>query len=173
MSTYARRDDRFAAVPSPPDDALSIQVEAPQDGREPEVRVLSGGAEEFLLSGAPPRPDTDTTHTVAHVDPKGPHGTVLFAVHAADNDLLFEEQADERPGGVDPDDLDHVRSALNEILIPVYIDDVVSDLSERAPGLFVLHTVQVEGDRPPPWTYFRSSVFTGGDLALEEEWGAL
>lgn len=173
MSTYARRDDRFAEVPSPPDDGLSIQVQAPRDGREPEVRVLSDGTEVFLLSGTPPRPDTDTTHTVAHVAPESRRGTVLFAVHAADNDLLFEEQADERPGGVDPEDLDHVRSALNEILIPVYIDDVVSDLSERAPGLFVLHTVQVDDEQSPPWTYFRSSVFTDGDLALEDEWGAL
>ena len=173
MSTYARQDDRFAEVPSPPDDGLSIQVQAPQDGRAPEVRVLSDGTEVFRLSGAPPRPDTDTTHTVAHVDPERRRGTVLFAVHAADNDLLFEEQADERPGGIDPEDLDHVRSALNEILIPVYIDDVVSDLSDRAPGLFVLHTVQVEDEQDPPWTYFRSSVFTDGDLALEDEWGAL
>lgn len=173
MSTYAQQDGRFAEVPSPPDDALSIQVQAPEDGREPEVRVLSGGAEVFLLSGAPPRPDTDTTHTVAHLDPERRRGTVLFAVHAADNDLLFEEQADEGPDEVTADDLDHVRSALNEILIPVYIDDVVSDLSERAPGLFILHTVQVEDDQSPPWTYFRTSVFSDGDLAIEEEWGAL
>lgn len=173
MSTYAQQDGRFAEVPSPPDDVLSIQVQAPEDGREPEVRVLSGGTEVFLLSGAPPRPDTDTTHTVAHLDPERRRGTVLFAVHAADNDLLFEEQADEGPDDVTADDLDHVRSALNEILIPVYIDDVVSDLSERAPGLFVLHTVQVEDDQSPPWTYFRTSVFTDGDLAIEDEWGAL
>ncbi len=173
MSTYARQDGRFAEVPSPPDDTLSIQVQVPQDGREPEVRVLSGGAEVLLLSGVPPRPDTDTTHTVAHVDSEGRRGSVLFAVHAADNDLLFEAQTEEWPGSVDSSDIDHVQSALNEILIPVYIDDVVSDLSDRAPGLFVLHTVQVEGDQPPPWTYFRTSVFTDGDLALEEEWGAL
>ena len=173
MPTYARQDGRFTEVPSPPDDALSIEVRPPEGETAPEVRVLSGGAEVFRLAGAAPRPDTDTTHTVAHVDPEAPAGTPLFAVHAAENDLIFEEQAATWPDGVDADDLDHVRSALNEILIPVYIDDVVSDLSERAPGLFVLHTVQVEGDRPPPWTYFRTAVFTDGDLAIEDEWGAL
>ena len=173
MSTYARQNGSFTEVSRPPDDALSLQVTPPADGTAPQVRVLAGGTEVLLLSGARPRPDTDTTHTVAHVDPEGARGTSLFAVHAADNDLVFEKQTDEWPSGVEPSDLDHVRSALNEILIPVYIDDVVSDLSERAPGLFVLHTVQVEEDQTPPWTYFRTAVFSAGDLAIEEEWGSL
>lgn len=173
MSTYARQNGAFTEVPSPPDDALSLQIPPPAEETAPQVRVLAGDAEILLLSGASPRPNTDTTHTVAHVDPEAPAGTPLFAVHAADNDLIFEEEAEVWPDGVDADDLDHVRSALNEILIPVYIDDVVSDLSERAPGLFVLHTVQVEGKQPPPWTYFRTAAFSGGALAIEDEWGSL
>ncbi|MFB6250063.1 MAG: hypothetical protein ABEL97_16015 [Salinibacter sp.] len=173
MSTYAWQNDTFTEVSGAPTDALCIQVQAPDGEAPPQVRVLAGGAEVLLLAGASPRPDTDTTHTVAHVDPADRRGTPLFAVHAADTDLLFEAQTEEWPGGIDPSDIDHVQSALNEILIPVYIDDVVSDLSDRAPGLFLLHTVQVEDDQPPPWTYFRTSVFADGDLALEQEWGSL
>jgi hypothetical protein len=58
-------------------------------------------------------------------------------------------------------------------MIPVYIDDVIGDLSETLSGLVVLHTAQYESDDAEAWTYFRTSVFEDGDLALEAERGAL
>ena len=58
-------------------------------------------------------------------------------------------------------------------MISVYIDDVISDLSERLSGLLVLHTVQYEAAAGRSWTYFRSSVFEDGKLAFEVERGEL
>jgi hypothetical protein len=69
--------------------------------------------------------------------------------------------------------VDQLRSALDEILIPVYIDDAIEEMSETVDGLLVIHTVQHDDGRDAPHTYFRTAVFQDGDLLLEAEDGAL
>lgn len=173
MTWYANQDNAWTNQSSPPSTVPSIQVRA-EEGRGPEVRFLEDRREFFHLPGADPRPDTDTTHTVAAVDVDAAEGTLLFAVHAENNDLTFEDlrPADHRTIYSD-DALEGVQSSLNEILIPVYIDDVISDLSEGLPGLVTLHTAQYEGGDRASWTYFRTSTFEDGELTLEEEHGSM
>lgn len=155
----------WTATDSPPEDGLAVQVESPPEDR-PFLRVQTS-ADTVLLSGTDPRPDTDTTHTVAHVTPDTGDGVVLFTVHASGQNLIFEEASDAE---VNDDLYDHVRSALNEIMIPVYIDDVVEDVSEKQSGLIILHTAQYDAES---WTYFRTSLFTDGTLLLEDEYGEM
>ncbi|MEF8817091.1 MAG: hypothetical protein V5A58_09895, partial [Salinibacter sp.] len=69
--------------------------------------------------------------------------------------------------------LRQLRSALDEILIPVYIDDAIEEISEGGDGLFVLHTVQHGDGRDAPPTYFRVAIFRDGNLVLETEHGSL
>jgi hypothetical protein len=172
MPWYVQRDEAWTETDAPDSDTRSVQVQAEDASTPPVVRVLDGGDERLHLTGAAPRPDTDTTHTVAWVPPDAT-GTLLFAVHAQGTDLIFEDlRSTDGPDAPDSA-LDHVQSALNEIMIPVYIDDVISDLSERLSGLLVLHTAQYDGGAEGPWTYFRSSVFEDEDLAVEVERGEL
>jgi hypothetical protein len=100
-------------------------------------------------------------------------GTLLFAVHALGTDLIFEDLRPSDGPEMPETALDQVQSALNEIMIPVYIDDVISDLSERLPGLLVLHTAQYSSEAGGPWSYFRTSVFENEALAFEVERGEL
>lgn len=165
MPWYAESTD-WTATDTPPDDGLAVQVQTPPDDR-PLLRVQTK-ADTYLLSGTDPRPDTDTTHTVARVDPDTGDGVVLFTVHASGQNLIFEEAPD---ADVEDSLYDHVRSALNEIMIPVYIDDVVEDVSEKQSGLIALHTAQYDTDGG--WTYFRTSLFQNGDLQLEDEYGEM
>ena len=172
MPWYQKQDDTWPEQSTPVKDGLGIHVQADAPDARPSVRVLNDTEERLHLTGADPRPDTDTTHTVAWVPPEST-GACLFAVHAQGTDLIFEDLRS--PDGPNAPDsaLDHVQSALNEIMIPVYIDDVVSDLSERLPGLLVLHTAQYKSEAGRTWTYFRTSVFEDEDLAFEVERGEL
>ena len=172
MPWYEKDDDTWSEQSGPADTGLSVQVTANDPTAPPSVRLLNNTEERLHLTGADPRPDTDTTHTAAWVPPES-DGARLFVVHAQGTDLIFEDLRS--PDGPDAPDsaLDHVQSALNEIMIPVYIDDVISDLSERLPGLLVLHTMQYEGGSGRAWTYFRTSVFEDEDLAFEVERGEL
>jgi hypothetical protein len=172
MPWYRKQDDTWTEPSTPVKDGLGVQIQADAPDTRPHVRVLHDADERLHLTGADPRPDTDTTHTVAWVPPDAA-GTRLFAVHAQGTDLIFEDLRS--PNGPDAPDsaLDQVQSALNEIMIPVYIDDVISDRSEQLPGLLVLHTAQYEADPDGPWSYFRSSVFEDGDLAFAVERGEL
>lgn len=173
MAWYTKENDAWTDASGPTDGAISIQVRASDRNMAPAVRFLQGSTPFFHLTGTDPRSNTDTTHTIARIDPDSAAGALVCAVHADANDLLFE---DLRPAEeVDTSDsaVDHVQSALNEILVPVYIDDVVSDLSERVSGLTVVHTVQYDPKTDGEWSYFRTSVFRNGDLALEDEFGSL
>lgn len=172
MRSFANEDGTWTETSSVPDIGISIQVEASDTTVPPDIRLLADGTPFFHVAGVDPRPRTDTTHTVAHVAPDAPTGNAVFAVHADDNDLVFEDRRAGSESAVDEEALDHVQSALNEILIPVYIDDVVSDLSERVAGLVLLHTVQYE-DSGPAWSYFRTSMFSDGELCLEDEYGEM
>lgn len=172
MPWYQKEDDTWTEQPAPVKNGLGIHVQADASDAGPSVRVLEDAEERLHLTGTDPRPDTDTTHTVAWVQP-GSTGTLLFAVHTQGSDLIFEDLRSATDPAASDTALDHVQSALNEIMIPVYIDDVVSDLSERLAGLLVLHTAQYESDAGGPWTYFRTSVFEDEDLAFEVERGEL
>ena len=172
MPWYQKQDNTWSEQPGPTENGLSVQVHATDPDTPPSVRVLDEMEEQLHLSGASPRPDTDTTHTVAWVQPEST-GTLLFAVHAQGTDLIFEDLRSDDGPEMPETALDQVQSALNEIMIPVYIDDVISDLSKRLPGLLVLHTTQYESDAGGAWTYFRTSVFEDEDLAFEVERGEL
>ncbi|WP_251939740.1 hypothetical protein [Salinibacter ruber] len=172
MPWYALRDETWTDTEAPAPNGRAVQIQAEDASTPPTIRVLTENQERLHLTGADPRPQTDTTHTVAWGAPDST-GRSLFAVHAQGNDLIFD---DRRPADA-PDSteaaLDQVQSSLSEIMIPVYIDDVIEDLSDTLPGLVVLHTVQYEAEGGPPWTYFRTTIFENGDLALEDEYGEL
>lgn len=173
MPIFAARNDTFEEVSAIPDDGLSVRVRVSEPSTEPEVDFLRDAAPFFLLTGAAPRPLTDTTHTVALVRPDDDTGTPLFAVHADGQDLLFDDlRTGEAADGVVDEALERAQTALNEILIPVYIDDVISDLSEDLDGLLALLTAQYEDDGET-WTYVRTSIHEDGALTLESEHGEL
>lgn len=165
MPWYAAATD-WTETDAPPEDGLALQVQTPSDDR-PLVRIRTT-ADPYLLSGTDPRPDTDTTHTVARVDPDTGAGAVLFTVHASGQNLIFEEASD---ADVSDALYNHVRSALNELMIPVYIDDVIEEVSEKQSSLIVLHTAQYDADGA--WTYFRTALFTDDTLLLEDEYGEM
>jgi hypothetical protein len=165
MTWYTDTDDAWTTAPTPAADRLSIRV-APDT--PPLLQFRAPSADDVLITGTDPRPSADTTHTVVRYDPSAAAGTPLFTVHADGQDLVFEEDAPAE--AIDADVYDHARSALTEIMIPVYIDDVVSDISERLSGLVAVHTTQYAGDE---WTYFRAAVFENGTLLLEDEHGEL
>ena len=165
MPWYTPTSD-WAETDGPADDGLSVQVHAAPNER-PFLRARTD-SDEYLFTGTDPRPDTDTTHTVARIDPDTGAGTALFTVHADGQNLVFEENAE---ADVDEALYDHARSALNEIMIPVYIDDVIEDVSEQTDALVALHTAQYGPD--DEWTYFRAALFDDGTLCLEDEHGEL
>jgi len=172
MPWYQKDGDTWSEQSGPLENGLSVQIRTDDPDEPPSIRVLESSAERLHLTGAEPRPDTDTTHTVARIQPDS-SGVRLFVVHAQGSDLIFEDlRASDGPDASDAA-LDQVQSALNEIMIPVYIDDVISDLSEQLSGLLVLHTIQYASEGTGPWTYFRSAAFEEGDLSFEMERGEL
>lgn len=173
MPWFHATNGTWTEADSAPNGGTAIQVRASDTDISPEVRVLRDGETIFHLSGVDPRPETDTTHTIARIDPASAMGAPLFAVHADANDLIFEDLRFDGETLASDEALEYVQSALNEILIPVYIDDVVSDLSERVSGIVILHTVQYKSETRGEWSYFRTSVFQNGALALEHEHGSL
>lgn len=173
MAWYVKEDNSWERHPSPPTAEHCIHVRT-EETRPPEVRFLEDRQEFFHLTGTEPRPASETTHTIASIDFARTDGSLLFAVHTADSHLTFEELRSDRAENAYSDDaFDQAQSLLSEILLPVYIDDVVSDLSEGQFGLVALHTVQYDSDENTSWTYFRASTFSDGELVFEEEHGEL
>jgi len=172
MISYTRTNGTWAEAEAPDDADLSVQIQADDATERAHVRVLTTGIESLHVSGADPRPDTETTHTVGWVPPDGSSG-LLFAVHARGNDLIFEDLRSDPSADDSGAALEQVQSSLNEILIPVYIDDVIRDLSERLKGLVLLHTAQYAPDPTSHWTYFRAAGFEHGELVIEVERGEL
>ncbi len=168
MSHYVPRDVDWTKVSSPPDPPF-VEV----DEETPALRFVGSPESSFQLSGAPARSDTETVHTIAIVDTSLSDGTTLCALRVENNDLTVE---DRRPPEVRTrfaDAFDQLQSALDEILIPVYIDDAIEEVSESVDELVVLHTAQYADPPTSSCTYFRSSVFRGGSLLLEVERGSL
>jgi len=169
MSYYVPTDDAWTSVsnePSPP------YIQVPDD--TPEVHFVGGPDETFRLTGATPQPGVGTTHTVATLNADLHSGSLLCALHARENDIdLDDRRSDESPSRVSEDAFEHFRGALDDILIPVYLDDAIETLSEHVEGLVAIHTAQYDDRVENSCTYFRTSVFENGTLLLEDERGSL
>jgi hypothetical protein len=127
----------------------------------------------FQLPGAPARSDTETVHTVAIVDPSLTDGITLCALRAERDDLTVEDRRPDHARTRYGDAFEQLQSALDEILIPVYIDDAIEEVSESVEGLVALHTAQYADPPAASCGYFRTSVFRDGTLLLEAEYGSL
>jgi hypothetical protein len=137
------------------------------------VRFVGLHDESYRLTGAPVDPSADTIHTVAAIDSTLAHGHPLSAVYVRDRTLDVEDRRPPDAPAAHADAVDRLRSALDEILIPVYIDDAVMEAGEPLDGLLALHTVQYDDGADAPCTYFRTSLFGGEELLLEVERGTL
>lgn len=170
MSYYvAAPDDTWTSVSSRPDPPfIHVHEEAPA------VEFVGGPESAFRLDGATPQPGADTTHTVATIAPDLQSGSLLCVLHTEQERI---EVDDRRPPGEQTrcgdEAFEAFRGALDEILIPVYLDDAIETLSDGVDGLVALHTAQYDDRVEATCTYFRTSVFANETLLLEEERGAL
>ena len=173
MPTYSPKSGQWTRDAHPSGRGLSIRVDGMDDLPEtPGVSVVVDGEEVFALTNRALPSGGETLHTVAGVDGETGAGTMLFTFRAEGSSHVVDDlRPDDVPAAYGDDVLQSVRDDLDEILIPVYIDDAIESLSEDVPGLVVLHTAQFDPDAE--CTYFRTSVFSDGDLLLEEEAGAL
>jgi len=168
MSHYAPGDGNwkeYTSLPAPP----YLEV----DDKTATLRFVSGPDASVEFTGAPVDPDADTIHTVMWADPSLREGAPLCAIYVRGTDLDLEDRRTTDAPSSHANALDQLRSALNEIMIPVYIDDAIEEMSETVDGLLALHTVQHDDGRDAPFTYFRTAVFQNGELLLEEEFGTL
>ena len=163
----------------PENDSWSFVSETPADPpyfavdeETPAVQFVQP-SNSFVLEGAPARAKDETVHTVALVDPSAASGLVLCALRAVGEDLTVEDRrpADARTQHADP--FQQLQSAIDEILIPVYIDDAIEEISESVTELVILHTAQYDDPPKGSASYFRTSVFRNGSLVLEAEWGSM
>jgi len=169
MRHYVPRDGTWTEADSDTVDPPYIEVtEDP-----PAVHFVGGPNTSVQLSGAPARSDTETVHTVAIVDPSLTDGMTLCALRAEGDNLTVEDRrpADARTRYADA--FEQLQSALDEILIPVYIDDAIEEMSESVEGRVALHTAQYADPPAASCSYFRTSVFRDGTLLLEAEHGSL
>jgi hypothetical protein len=167
MSFYSPTGDPWPSSDAPPDPPY---IHIPEDA--PTIAFVGPTDTPNRVTGAPPRATADTIHTVVGIDPELRSGTPLCAVYVDGQDLSVDDLRPEAAAPTYDGAVDQLRSALREILIPVYIDDAIEEVSESVEGLLALHTAQYEGPESA-CSYFRTSVFRDGSLLLEEEWGAL
>ncbi|WP_263840418.1 hypothetical protein [Salinibacter sp.] len=168
MSYYVSQNEQWtetSSLPNPP--YLDVDAEAAA------LDFVGGPDASVEVTGAPVDPAADTVHTVATVDPSLRKGSPLGALYVRDTDLDVEDRRAPDAPPAHADALDQLRSALDEIMIPVYIDDAIEELGEPLDGLLVLHTVQHDDGRDAPPTYFRAAIFEDGNLVLETEHGTL
>jgi hypothetical protein len=173
MPVYVQRDGDWtsASDPSAHDLAIDVTTETALPDT-PDVVVRQGDDAIFTLQTRAVPSGGETIHTVAAVNTDSGSGTVLFAVRAEDGRQTFDDlRPDDASSDVDDAVLEGVQDDLDEILIPVYIDDAIENLSENVPDLVLLHTARF--DDHGRCTYFRTSAFRDGSLLLEEEVGAL
>jgi hypothetical protein len=178
MPTFRRETNQWSDRPPADGDGLCVQVVPPGAddaggaGAGPAVQFFDGSREGFRLTDAVPLADAATAHTVAAVDPDGASGRLVAGLRAAGDTVSVDDLSEE--GGAAA--VDRLRDALDEILIPVYIDDAVSEVSETVDGLVALLTVQrdpASGGGAGRCTYARAAVFEAGDLLLENETGEI
>jgi len=168
MRYFAPDDDSWSEVSdAPPPPSLQFDPEAPS--------VLIVGPDETAveLSGASVDPDADTIHSLTVVDPSAFTAEPLCAVYVQDQTLDVEDRRSPEAPAAHADALPPLRSALNEILIPVYVDDAVTEATEALDGWVVLQTVQYDDGPDAPPTYVRVAVFAEGTLQMEAEHGTL
>lgn len=168
MSYYVAADNSWTAASSPGPPYIHVDEDVP------EVTFVGAPESSFRLEGATPQPGADTTHTVAAIDADLQTGEVLCALHVEENRITVDDRRS--PNGntrCGDDAFESFRAALDEILIPVYLDDAVETLSDDVVGLVAIHTAQYDDRVEPTCTYFRTSVFEHETLLLEEERGAL
>ena len=172
MTYFVPHDGDWIEVADAPDAPPYIEIDDSGDPA-PTVRIVSSPDASYTVSGALPQADPDTIHTVAIVDPATGTGRQLAAVYTHDSEITVEDlRSPDTNVRYDDGLLDGFRADLDEILIPVYIDDAIDSLSEEVDGLVVLHTAQY--DAPDGGcSYFRTSVFEDGALQLEAEQGSL
>ena len=168
MSYYVPRDGDWTESSSPPDPPY-VEV----DDETASLHFFSDPDASVQFPGAPVDPDADTIHTVMRIAPSLREGAALCAIYVRGTDLDLEDRRSPDAPSSHADALDQLRSALDEIMIPVYIDDAIEEISETLDGLIALHTVQHDDGRDAPSTYFRTSVFQDGELLFEQESGTL
>lgn len=169
MRYFSIHDAPWTETESPPDAPPYLQV----DAETATVELIGGDDSPIRLTGAPVDPDADTIHTVMAVDASLAQSYPLCAVYVRGQLLDIE---DRRPADAPPAHADAVaqlRSALDEILIPVYIDDAIEEVSTGLDGLMLLHTAQYDDGPDAPPTYFRISAVEDEQLLLEAEHGSL
>ena len=170
MAFYTPEAGAWTRVQSRPD---GTYIHVPDDLlNAPALVLFEGDTAVFTLENASPSPDAETVHTVAALDADAMHGTLLcvYVVEEGDASLVDLRSA---ASTTDTDDLvAGIEEALDDILLPVYIDDAVQEGTEDADSLIGLLTVQPGGSEPP-YSYARVAVFRSGELLLEEEAGSL
>ena len=172
MAVYVDDNGAWTESDRPAGRGLSIRVESNVLPETPTVQVQRDGTDVFTLTTRAVPSDGETIHTVAGLDAETGEGTMLFAFRAqGDRHAVDDLRPREAPAAYSDDVLQGVRDDLDEILIPVYIDDAIEALSEDVPGLVALHTAQFDADAA--CTYFRTSVFADAELKIEDEAGAL
>jgi hypothetical protein len=168
MQYFHSQTTGWTATESLPDDAPYVEI----DETAPTVRFVGPSGDEYRLTGAPVDPSADTIHTVALVDLEQGQGTPLCAIYVRDRTLDLEDRRSPDAPPSQADVLDQLRSALDDILIPVYIDDALEEMSEGVDKAVAIHTVQYD-DTPDAPSYVRTAVVRDGELLLEAEWGEL
>jgi len=172
MAIYVNRSGTWTKSDRAAGRGLSIRVDSDTLPNTPTVEVQRDGSEVFTLTTRAVPSGGETIHTVAGLDAETGEGTMIFAFRAqGDRHVVDDLRPPNAPAVYGDDVLKGVRDDLDEILIPVYIDDAIEALSEDVPGLVVLHTAQFDADAA--CTYFRTSVFADGELQIEDEAGAL
>jgi hypothetical protein len=171
MAFYAYQMEEWTRVPSRPEQGRYIHV--PDDLLEtPAVAFADGAGATYTLEGVRPAPGAETVHTVARIDPATMAGTLLCAYSTEDGTETLLDLRSDNGEGPSGDVVAGIEEALDEILIPVYIDDAVCEGTEEVDALIALLTVQPETGEPAS-SYARVAVFQNGELLLEEEAGAL
>lgn len=168
MQYFTFDSTEWAASSTAPADPPYVEI----DEDAPAVRFVGGSGQAYRLSGAPVDPSADTIHTIAEVAPNEGRGSPLCAIYVHDRTLDLEDRRAPDAPPAQADMLDQLRSALDEILIPVYIDDALEEVSEGREAVLALHTVQYTESAHTP-SYFRAAAVRNGDLLMEAEWGAL
>jgi hypothetical protein len=178
MPTFRRDTDQWSDRPPADGDGLCVQVvppgtdDASTGGDGPAVQFFDGSRAGFRLTDAVPLTDVATAHTVAAVDPGAAGGRLVAGLRVAGDTVSVDALGEGKDGGA----IDRLREALDEILIPVYIDDAAAEASKAVNGLLALLTVQRDpaADRGAGrCTYARAAAFEDGDLLLEHESGEI
>lgn len=167
MSYYSPTDTSWTHSASQPDPPY---IHIPSDA--PAIEFVGTTETPNRVTGAPPRAGTDTIHTVVGIDPELHSGTPLCAVFVQEQELSVDDLRPEGAPASYDGAVEQLRSALREIIIPVYIDDAIEEVSESVEGLLALHTAQYERANEE-CSYFRAAAFRDGTLLLEDERGSL